>query len=194
MLVYQIIPVIIELPYFFTYKPISAISRDPDFQGLYARLKLPKKKGKTIGYKPSTFLWKTFPSGSSENVPWAYKVFTFFREKRPVSLCSNSYFALRLFAKNFFKKARRFRNKKIIFFRFIHPGVGAKYEQIIKYWNWSMCIDTDYVRESSVYCLNSSCKEINSTDTLFNCYYEKCNMKSTLLLTCLHHKPVSCFS
>ena len=57
-----------------------------------------------------------------------------------------------------------------------------------------MCIDTDYVRESSVYYLNSSCKEINSTDTLFNCYYDKCNMKSTLLLTCLHHKPVSRFS
>ena len=41
-----------DVPYFFTYKPISAITRDPDFQGLYARLKLPKKKGKTIGYKP----------------------------------------------------------------------------------------------------------------------------------------------
>ena len=26
------------VPYFFTYKPISAISRDPDFQGLYAYL------------------------------------------------------------------------------------------------------------------------------------------------------------
>ena len=41
-----------RLPYFFTYKPISAISWDPESQGLYARLKLPQKKGKTIGYKP----------------------------------------------------------------------------------------------------------------------------------------------
>ena len=40
------------LPYFFTYKPISAISRDPESQGLSARLKLPPQKSKTIGYKP----------------------------------------------------------------------------------------------------------------------------------------------
>ena len=37
---------------FFTYKPISAISRDPESQGLSTRLRLPKKKSKTIGYKP----------------------------------------------------------------------------------------------------------------------------------------------
>ena len=36
------------LLYFFTYKPISAISRDPESQGLYARLKLPPQKSKTI--------------------------------------------------------------------------------------------------------------------------------------------------
>ena len=41
-----------NLPYFFTYKPISAISRDPESQGLSTRLRLPKKKSKTIGYKP----------------------------------------------------------------------------------------------------------------------------------------------
>ena len=43
---------IVVVPYFFTYKPISATSRDPESQGLSTRLRLPKKKSKTIGYKP----------------------------------------------------------------------------------------------------------------------------------------------
>ena len=41
-----------KLPYFFTYKPISAISRDPEIQSPSNRLMLPKKISKTIGYKP----------------------------------------------------------------------------------------------------------------------------------------------
>ena len=38
-----LIYIYIYIPYFFTYKPISAISRDPESQGLSTRLKLPKK-------------------------------------------------------------------------------------------------------------------------------------------------------
>ena len=34
-----------------TYRISSPISRDPESQGLYTRLKLPPQKSKTIGYK-----------------------------------------------------------------------------------------------------------------------------------------------
>ena len=61
------IVLIFILIYFFTYKPISAISRDPESQGLYARLKLPKKKGKTIGYKPRAKL--LIVTGHLKNLP-----------------------------------------------------------------------------------------------------------------------------
>ena len=40
------------LPYFFTYKPTSAISRDPKSYRPSNRLVLSKRKRKTIGYKP----------------------------------------------------------------------------------------------------------------------------------------------
>ena len=43
-----------SVPYFFTYKPIWAISQDPYIQSPSNRLMLPKKKkkSKTIDYKP----------------------------------------------------------------------------------------------------------------------------------------------
>ena len=61
------IVLILILIYFFTYKPISATSRDPESQGLYARLKLPPKKGKTIGYKPRAKL--LIVTGHLKNLP-----------------------------------------------------------------------------------------------------------------------------
>ena len=61
------IVLIFILIYFFTYKPISAISRDPESQGLYARLKLPPQKGKTIGYKPRAKL--LIVTGHLKNLP-----------------------------------------------------------------------------------------------------------------------------
>ena len=54
-------------------KPISAISRDPENQGLSPRLKLPPQKSKIIGYKPRAKLfivtqWPLEPANLTENI------------------------------------------------------------------------------------------------------------------------------